>query len=217
MPQGATNARKNMTCPFDRATFAPYYPPAMATPLHQYVSPQDLAERQQILEYNGNIGEFERLSEIAAADLAADGAAPGPEEWRGAPVAIRLQFAWADARQEVPMLSGQVAAEMPAVCQRCLKAFRYTLENDVKMAIVAGSAGECELADRPGTDVWEIEQDKLRLIDVVEEALIMAMPLAPMHGDDHPCGRSVQAARESSVDKVTPFADLKTHMDKMNR
>lgn len=189
----------------------------MATPLHQYVSPPDLAERRQVIEYKGSIGEFERLAEIAATDLGEEQAAPAAETWQAAPVAIRLQFAWADARREVPTVSGHVAAEMPAVCQRCLQAFRYPLENEVNAAIVAAGKDQQELADETGADIWEVEQNKLRLADLVEEALIMAMPLAPTHGEDHPCGRREENAGEAAVNNVRPFADLKANMNKLER
>ncbi len=189
----------------------------MATPLHQSYSPQDLADKKQVIEYKGKIEEFSRLSEIVAADLGVLGKPEAEEAWRAAPVEIRLQFAWADARRTIPQVTGRVAADMPAICQRCLEVFRYPLEIDLSLALVDASEEQIDPDLQNSVETWEIEQDKMRLVDLVEESLIMAMPLAPTHDEEHSCGKLAKPEEQTDRAKVRPFADLKAAMEKTNK
>jgi hypothetical protein len=77
------------------------------------------------------------------------------------------------------------------------------------------AGGESTAADDDEFEVWELEEETLRPLDLVEEALIMAMPLAAMHDEIDGChGSGFEDA--GSGDKIRPFAALKAQMDNEN-
>ena len=184
----------------------------MANPLFDRVLPKESAARGQLIECKGKVGDFERLVEIIEADLAVVPEDIRPQRWRAEPVDIRLEFGWVDGLQGIPGITGRASAHIPVVCQRCLEAFELSLDASLKMLVVKPG----EWPDLPEYEVWELEEEALRLVDLVEESLVMAMPLAPSHDSLESCARPAVENTESGPEKVRPFADLKSQMEKSN-
>ena len=61
-------------------------------------------------------------------------------------------------------------------------------------------------------EVWELDDETICPADVVEEALIMAMPFAAMHEDPAAC-REFDTASSDEVQTTKPFAGLKSQLD----
>lgn len=184
----------------------------MGNPLLDRASPRELAERGQVIEKKENLELFPRLTEAIAADLATLSDDRVPRRWRQSPVAFRLAFGWADDRQRLPTLCGKVTAELPAVCQRCLEPLTLSLVQELKF-LLSGSAGQGGPVDvGEEYEAWEIDEPVLRPADIVEEVLMMAMPLAAMHADPRDCGPLAGRLTEESGDTVRPFADLRSRM-----
>lgn len=184
----------------------------MANPLFARVLPMELAACRQLIEYKGKVGEFERLAEIVEADIAAVSEDLRPRRWRAEPVDIRLEFGWADGLQGIPVIIGRAAAQIPAVCQRCLTVYELSLDASLKILLVKPG----ELADVAEYDVWELEDEALRLIELVEEAFVMAMPLSPTHASSESCAVLVAENTVPGPETARPFADLRSKMEKLN-
>jgi uncharacterized protein len=182
----------------------------MPNPLLDRSSPAELAERGQVVETEVELQTFARLTEVLAADLSSLSASEMPREWRQAPVAIRLGFSWADNNRQVPAAEGRVVARVPAVCQRCLGPMELILDEELKLLL----AGPEEAARATGAtddrDVWEIDEASIRPLDILEEALIMALPLAAMHGPGEGCDAAEGAAPAETAETHRPFAGLRS-------
>jgi len=185
----------------------------MANPLLDRVLPEDLAKRGQVFEFEGKVEDFRRLIEIVEADLNSVAAQNRPREWRAAPVNIRLGFSWADARRECPALEGEISTDIVAVCQRCLEPFELPLRTTLKMLLLK-SADATMLQDE--FEIWEVDGDEIRPLDIVEEALIMALPLSAVHQSRDLCGPLADNVTDENKETVTPFADLRSRMNKSN-
>lgn len=183
----------------------------MGNPLLDRASPRELAERGQVIEKKEQTELFPRLTAAVDADLRSLLAAQRPPRWRQAPVAIRLAFAWADDRRELPAVSGEIVASVPAVCQRCLEPMILSLEQPLKLLL---TGPDMPAASREGYETWEIDGPLVRPLDVVDESLLMAMPLAPVHGDIADCGQLAARLAPGGSDAVRPFADLRARMRK---
>ena len=185
----------------------------MANPLLDRAPPEELAERGQVVEFEGKVEDFRRLIEIVDADLKSVAVQNRPREWRAAPVNIRLGFGWADARRECPALEGEISTDIVAVCQRCLEPFKLPLRTTLKMLLLK-SADATALQDE--FEIWEVEGDEIRPLDIVEEALIMALPLSAVHQTRDLCGPLADNVTDENKETVTPFADLRSRMNKSN-
>lgn len=185
----------------------------MANALFHRSSLALLAECGQIIEYKGDISDFPRLHEILDAENArAPGNGP-PEDWRVAPVDIKLDFGWAGSDARIPVVSGRALARVTAMCQRCLEWFQLDLDAPMNLAF-ASSAAEVDLTDGCADyEVWELGEDIVRPIDLVEESLVMAMPLAPAH-DAEECRAFDDGGSENDGPSLRPFADLRSQLAK---
>jgi uncharacterized metal-binding protein YceD (DUF177 family) len=172
-----------------------------------------LAADAQVIEIAEKISDFEQLSAIVDADLAALDAARMPTGWCDSSVEGSLEFGFADAQQMLPKVSCRVGVTVDAVCQRCLEAFRLPLEVEADLLLLnleQDADGFDEL------EVWELEETLLRWQDIVEELLIMALPLSAMHVDSVSCKALLPEAEESAEKMTTPFAALRDQMAQDN-
>ncbi|MCB1845750.1 MAG: DUF177 domain-containing protein, partial [Halioglobus sp.] len=196
---------------FDRRWPGTYHAPAMANLLLEYAAPDYFARRNQVVEIIEKLLIFERLSGIVREDFEALAADRIPADWQQSPVAVSLQFGWADARERLPELHGAASATMPAVCQRCLEPCTISLSANFRVLLI-DSKNARSVDD--ALDVWGIDENRLRPLDVVEEMLVMELPMAAMHESMDDCIRLPDTvSKERSSDTVRPFADLKARIE----
>lgn len=180
----------------------------MANPLLDRVLPADLADRSQVIEYEGRIGDFERLREISESEFKAVSTAGQPRDWQDSPLAAQLEFGWLDTARRLAVATGRVTAVMPVVCQRCLETFGLVIDTPVRF--VFGEPGsDLEQFDY---DAWEIDGQAILLQDIVEESVVMALPLAPRHDSASQCGTLPEHEPKARPEMTTPFADLQERM-----
>ncbi len=184
----------------------------MGDPLQQRRAPQELAASRQVIEINNKITNFERLAEIVEADLSALDPDKLSPDWRDATVRGQLSFGFAAAQGNVPAVEGHVTVTTDAVCQRCLRPFALPLKADLRLLFgKEQTAGE----GYDDYEVWELDGDDVCPADLVEEALIMALPFVAMHVGDADCSPMV-VADEKAVKTTLPFVNLKTQLDSEN-
>jgi len=88
---------------------------------------------------------------------------------------VRLQLGREPARP--PFLRGTVRGELQLQCQRCLETFAWPLQASVDLRLVENEADEARwLQDY---EPYLIEDDRLPLHAIVEEEVLLALPLAP--------------------------------------
>jgi len=90
-------------------------------------------------------------------------------------------------------------AAMELVCQRCLEPFRYELAGRVN--VVLADAGSVPAVVPEGYEPFELAEGRFSPAELIEDELIVSMPLAPKHERLADCGsvaRSVVAAAEGS-------------------
>ncbi len=124
----------------------------------------------------------------------------------GSTVSIALR-AWRDD-QGRKRLSGSVQGHVTLLCQRCLQHYEQRLEADVELALVA-SEKEAE-ALPVEFDPLVMETGKLMLASVVEDELLLAMPVIARHADGEctPPGHPAEPLLETTKDNQNPFAVL---------
>jgi len=201
---------------FDSSLRDPYHARAMGNPLLQRRTAQEYAASSQAFEIEAKVGDFERLAEVIGADLGALDAATRPPQWRDAQITGRMSFGFAAAPGRRPTADVHLVATVAAVCQRCLRPCTLPLQVDLRLLF--GRTGEDQLAG-DDYEFWELQDGELCPADLIDEALVMALPFAAMHDADAECLLVPLAAVEvdEKADKMTtPFADLKAQMAREN-
>jgi len=182
----------------------------MGNPLRVRRPIAELAAKGQVIEIAEKIGNFERLAGIVEADLGALDSDKIPPDWRESLVTGRLEFGFADAQQQVASLVGEVAVTVDAVCQRCLEPFRLPLSAELRLLPATVDQGVSAGAD---FELWELDDPMVCPAEIVEEVLIMAMPLSAMHDAAAAC-REFRPADDDVGRTTKPFAALKARLER---
>jgi len=97
----------------------------------------------------------------------------------------------------LPVADVAVACRAALLCQRCLEPLELPLESEGRVALVADG----EEADRAGAELETIHAPghRLALRELVEEELLLALPIVPRHAAAE-CGASRSADAPRSAD-----------------
>lgn len=112
-----------------------------------------------------------------------------------------------------PSLHGEVSGQLKLSCQRCEKEFGWTLDVTLGLRLVASD--EEGRAVLESADPYQVEDDVLPLRDLVEDEVLLALPMLPRC---ETCENGVSATAEPLQTVVprrdNPFAVLKQQLGK---
>jgi uncharacterized protein len=110
----------------------------------------------------------------------------------------------------VPYLHLRADASLPLVCQRSLDRFELPVRVDTRLGLISDEAGEAALP--PGYEPLLTGDGELRLADVVEDELILAVPDIPVKPGREYVDRTWGEAPGGDEEPMpaNPFAALKT-------
>ena len=92
-------------------------------------------------------------------------------------------------------VTGHIRGVVTLVCQRCLEPFDMAIDNEVALMVLDESQMSIELPT--GFEAFIPEHDSFTGIDIVEEELLLVLPMSPVHKDEAQCGPLIGKLRES--------------------
>jgi uncharacterized protein len=121
--------------------------------------------------------------------------------------------AWQAAAQLRPVSGGeaerwlhlQARTTVPLQCQRCLGPLAQPVEVDRRFLFVADE-DEAERLDEESEDDVLVLQPRLNLAELLEDELILALPIVPRHEGE--CPEPLRAADAADPGRPHPFAAL---------
>ena len=122
---------------------------------------------------------------------------------------VRVEFNKLGAN--VPGIKVAVNGTIELECQRCLEALTWSVDNAFELQVRAGDAQLDEIEDT--IDTVLVDEHGLQLATVIEDEILSAMPLAPIHDQSKDCGNLV-AVYEQAADSPAagaenrPFSEL---------
>lgn len=188
---------------FDRrALYAYYCAPMTDTLIPDYVDARKIFVQQALIEGTLPVAALPRLGELLA-------------DTSGM-VNLSLRFSIDDEYRRV--IDGSLSSKIAVICQRCLEPMQVEIDESFTLALVESEEQAEKLPKR--LDPWLCEDVKLPLADIVEEQLILCMPIVNHHA--HDCIGSLtfedshhsKNASNTGDEKGNPFNILKTLKDK---
>ena len=118
---------------------------------------------------------------------------------------VVLNFEFAGDEYDAPMIVGHLETNLILECQRCLKALEMPMKLDFKLLIDAND----ELISDSSVDTLYSDNGYIDIVEVVEDELILAIPLVATH-EDTACNENwrVSEPRSGAADTENPFAVL---------
>lgn len=118
---------------------------------------------------------------------------------------------------DFPALQGDLRANPWLVCQRCLEPFEASVDAEVRVALVATDAE----AERVPSEFEPVETQNgvVDLFALVEDELLLALPLVPVHESAEECAAAREVVMEpepapepAPAPVHRPFGDLRSLM-----
>lgn len=115
--------------------------------------------------------------------------------------------------QDIRFLRGHIDTTVVLNCQRCLEPVQLTLDVDFQLGMIYS---ESQMSNLPADYApLLVPKDEVSMSELVEDELILALPLVAMHEDRGQCEAMgfVWPGQDSSVepaDRVHPLAALST-------
>ena len=127
-------------------------------------------------------------------------------------VSGQLQFLTTEAGRRV--ILGSVTATVEVICQRCLEPLSLQLADAIQLALVESESQIDSLEAR--WDPWLVDGPRITIASLLEEQLMLCMPLVNYHPDDR-CIEALEYQRQRepreghNVDRAAqnPFEVLK--------
>jgi len=156
------------------------------------VNAVELAGRAAELDRELDLSQLPRLKEA--------GALPGTR------ALARLIFGLFEHK---PTIEVHVGGTIVMLCQRCMRPCRSEVDESDSLIVVATDRDEVD-----GFEPCVADPDHLSVPVVIEEQMLLAMPLVPMHADLSECRAPFDTGRAGDEEKQKPFANLRDLLDK---
>lgn len=131
--------------------------------------------------------------------------APAPDDEIGFEISAALDKS--SSAGDIVRLDVRVHGSVPMTCQRTLKRFRQPIDGRSSVAVVAS---EDQLAALPeDLEPKLVPEGRLKLVELVEDELLLALPLVPRDPDSAPVENAGDSFEPAESDKRdNPFAEL---------
>jgi uncharacterized protein len=190
---------------FDRSALDAYYcAPMEDTLIPDYVDARKIFAQEALLKGTIPVSRLSRFCDLVAATQG--------------DVQVNMKFSLDDGNRRI--IEGTLDTQAQVFCQRCLEPMQIPLHDEFRLAVVESESKSESLPK--SLDPWICEDIKLVLADVIEEQLILCMPIVSYHENN--CIETLSfAASENKQDdtakaangagKPNPFDILKTLKD----
>jgi uncharacterized protein len=103
-----------------------------------------------------------------------------PAEVLGSPIGeIHYKLGFGKDGENYVFIQGEIETALTLECQRCLKPIEHKVKSEFCLSPVKNSSEAEALPER--YDPVLAEGEKLTLLQIVEEELILSLPLVPLH------------------------------------
>ncbi len=166
--------------------------PPVRRSLPRLVDPRKLASQGMLVKGEITARDLPRLSEAVA----------------GEPSNAQVELSFARDQSGQDRLDGRVDCDVTLVCQRCLLPVAVQLTSQVAVGVVA-SDEEARILDGD-LEPWIVAEESGDLFELIEEELLLALPMIAFHALDECQGNSryTTSAVQDEPDE-NPFKVLK--------
>lgn len=171
----------------------------MSERLPEHIEPLRLARSLRLLQGQIPLARFTRLQEVIA-----------PTEG-----AVEVSLSFSVDTQGQAIVAGQICCTLQLICQRCMQAMDWPVASEFTLAFIE-SESEIALLGAAYEPLL-LEQPMLSLVEMIEDELLLVLPIVPSHPLDQ-CEAAELLADEpeqltepvvvDAAEKVNPFAVL---------
>ncbi len=121
---------------------------------------------------------------------------------------VEFAFEFFRGDQRRPCLKGRIKNALSLECQRCLEHITQIVDSEFLLCIVQGFDEAEQLPEQ--YDPLLLEQDRIGLLDIIEDEILLALPPVPRHAQCEMAASAqvIAQAPDSAAAKANPFQVL---------
>lgn len=124
---------------------------------------------------------------------------------------VTVRFGFARVGEDIPACEMELRCVMTLTCQRCLEPFGQPVHSVTKLAFVTSEEEAGRVPE--GFEAVPVSKARVDLLELVEDELLLSLPVVALHGEGSRCaGSARQAGDEGREQRPTethrPFAQL---------
>ncbi|MDX1496439.1 MAG: YceD family protein [Salinisphaeraceae bacterium] len=154
-------------------------------------------------------GQFVEKAYSAQLELAALPRLRDALEGDTADIQVEMELGW-DKHWRRPSMHLIMHLKLSLQCQRCMQPMQWSSQVENHLLLNSGSD---DFEGPEAMDIAQAEEGEVETLSLIEDEILLALPLVPLHASDTPCGKTEvdEIAEESPVDNAradNPFAAL---------
>ena len=162
------------------------------------------------IDHKCKIKDFEKLREVLIDDLRNLESPDDDNGWLEELINIKLQIKTTKFGENLPFISGVLGTFFSLACQNCLQPMVKKIDLSLNLIL-------CE-SDRENNDVdeydyWEVIGGNIDLHDLIEEILILSVPLYSKHDLGQKCTTFSESKVTDRELLYSPFSGLKNQLN----
>ncbi|MDO8954930.1 MAG: YceD family protein [Gammaproteobacteria bacterium] len=161
--------------------------------LQPKIDPASYARASQEVKGSLAFAEMPRLLEVLANDKGA----------------VEYCLSFTVDEEKFVVIGVNAKAALPLICQRCMQPFEYKVKLYSELSPVTNPDKANDLPER--YEAWPLSEEMTIVpIDIIEEELLLSLPIVPMHDEAICPATKLLAASKPSEQTAThkPFANL---------
>ena len=175
--------------------------------LSDSISIKPSLNENQIIKGEYKIENFEKIVRLIQKDHLNAIDLKDSEDWIKEKITIDLKQEIANLNSDEKKVSGSIKIKIYLTCQNCLDVIESDLNIPVSIILCKESKKNIK-----GSEMWEIYEEKIKLKDLIEELIIISLPLYFKHESSKDCiDYDYKLDNESA--KTLPFANLKNQLN----
>lgn len=122
---------------------------------------------------------------------------------------VHAKLAFVRGERRAVTIHSELKVEVKMICQRCLELVVLPIQSECDYAVVKEGADAQSVPQ--GYDMLEVGEDPLDLLALVEDELLLALPIIPAHAHEdcqQPAGLEEPESSEDEVPRSNPFSVL---------
>lgn len=122
---------------------------------------------------------------------------------------VRVRLVFERDVQRIPVIRGSLEVEVKMICQRCLESASLPVHGEFIYALVKEGDSDRQLPK--GYDALEVGEEPLDVMTMVEDELLLSLPIVPLHDVtvcQQPAGQDEPEPSENEVSRSNPFSVL---------
>ena len=122
---------------------------------------------------------------------------------------VRAKLVFDREERRVAVIRSELSVEVKMICQRCLEPATFVIDSECSYLVVKDDSADRAVPQ--GYEALEVGEEPLDLLTLIEDELLLALPIVPVHDPEEcqqPAGLDEPELEQGEETRPNPFSVL---------